>query len=178
MVDVVRRARRRRTPRTAAISPAPRSSAVDGSGTRTVPTSLPPLPPASGTFWNLTYRAFAIWVSVNPENAAPVTVNDALSPGNNPSFTLPPEKFPLAPVRKPKSRTTVLKPCGTLPRSASEKVKLLDRLGACMPVNPLRPEALALPVGGKSNPNAVIVDVDPGWVMADVFVAVKVRVFV
>ena len=57
--------------------------------------------------------------------------------------------MPELPVIKPKSRTALLKR-GTVPRSASEKVKLDDRLGACDPVNPLSPEALALPVGGKS----------------------------
>jgi hypothetical protein len=76
-------------------------------------------------------------------------VNEALSPGNNPSFTDPPLKVPELPVINPKSRTALLKR-GTVPRSASEKVKLDDRLGACDPVNPLSPEALALPVGGKS----------------------------
>ena len=116
--------------------------------------------------------------SVNPVNAAPVTVNDALSPGSKPSFTDPPLKLPEGPVVKPKSRTTLLKPAGTFPRSASEKLKVEDRLGACMPVKPFNPEALAFPSGGKSKPMPVIVDVEPGWVIADVFVIVKVKVFV
>ena len=114
---------------------------------------------------------------MKPLNAAPVTVNDALSPGAKPSFVEPPEKLPEGPVVKPKSSTTLLNP-GTVPRSASEKLKVELRLGACAPVNPLRPEALALPSGGKSYPMPVIVDVDPGNVMFDVFVMVKVRVFV
>ena len=67
---------------------------------------------------------------------------------------------------------------GTFPRSASEKVNVEERLGACMPVNPLRPELLALPVGGKSKPMPVIVDVEVGDVMADVFVIVNVKVLV
>src|SRR5690349_19767917 len=67
---------------------------------------------------------------------------------------------------------------GTFPRSASEKLNVDDRLGACIPVNPLRPELLALPLGGRSKPMPVIVDVDPGEVMFDVFVIVKVRVLV
>jgi hypothetical protein len=45
-------------------------------------------------------------------------------------------------------------------------------------VKPFNPEALAFPSGGKSKPMPVIVDVDPGWVIADVFVIVKVKVFV
>ena len=114
--------------------------------------------------------------SVKPVNAAPETVNEALSPGNKPSFTDPPAK--LGPVIKPKSSTTELKPAGTLPKSPSEKVKFDDRLGACIPVNPFSPDALALPTGGKSKPMPVIVEVDPGCVMADVFVIVKVKVFV
>ena len=115
---------------------------------------------------------------MKPLNAAPVTVNDALSPGSKPSFTDPPLKLLEGPVVKPKSRTMLLKPAGTAPKSASEKVKLEDRLGACVPVKPFNPEALALPSGGKSKPMPVIVDVDPGWVIADVFVIVKVKVFV
>ena len=79
---------------------------------------------------------------------------------------------------KPKSSTVELKPAGTLPRSASEKVKFEDKLGACMPVKPFNPEALALPPGGKSNPIPVIVEVDPGDVMAEVFVTVKLKVLV
>jgi len=47
-----------------------------------------------------------------------------------------------------------------------------------MPVKPFNPEALAFPSGGKSKPMPVIVDVEPGWVIADVFVIVKVNVFV
>ena len=116
---------------------------------------------------------------MKPLNAAPVTVNEALSPGAKPSFTDPPLKVPEAPVINPKSKTTFVKLVpGTVPRAASEKVKLDERLGACIPVNPLRPEALALPVGGKSYPMPVIVDVDPGDVMFDVFVIVKVKVLV
>ena len=111
-------------------------------------------------------------------NAAPVTVNDALSPGNRPSFTDPPLKLPEGPVVKPKSRTTLLKPAGTFPKFPSEKSKLEDRLGACVPVKPFNPEALAFPSGGKSKPMPVMVDVEPGWVIADVFVIVKVKVFV
>lgn len=114
---------------------------------------------------------------MKPVNAAPATVNEALSPGAKPSFVEPPLKLPEGPVVKPKSSTTLLKP-GTLPRSPSEKTKFELRLGACWPVNPLRPEALALPSGGRSYPMPVIVDVDPGNVMADVFVMVKVKVFV
>ena len=45
-------------------------------------------------------------------------------------------------------------------------------------MKPFSPEALALPVGGKSNPIPVIVEVDPGNVMAEVFVMVKVNVLV
>ena len=67
---------------------------------------------------------------------------------------------------------------GTFPRSPSEKLNVDDRLGACVPVNPLRPEGLALPCGGKSKPMPVMVDVDPGEVMFDVFVIVKVSVLV
>src|SRR5687767_3855463 len=150
--------------------------AGSGTGSPGLPTSLPPLPPASGTFWNLTKIALQICSSVNPANAAPDTVNEALSPGNRPSFTDPPLK--LLPVTNPKSSTALLKPCGTLPRSASENVKFDDRLGACMPVKPFNPEALALPIGGKSKPIPVIVEVEPGWVMAEVFVMVKVNVLV
>jgi hypothetical protein len=105
-------------------------------------------------------------------------VNEALSPGNRPSFTEPPEKVPDGPVRNAKSSTDELKPCETLPTSASEKVKLAVRLGACMPVKPFKPEALALPTGGKSKPMLVIVEVDPGCVIFDVFVTVKVKVLV
>src|SRR5215212_8371914 len=105
-------------------------------------------------------------------------MNDALSPGSKPSFTLPPLKLPLLLVIKPKSSTAALKPCGTFPKSPSEKVKFEDKLGACMPVKPFRPDALALPSGGKSKPMPVIVEVEPGCVMADVFVTVKVNVLV
>jgi hypothetical protein len=56
------------------------------------------------------------------------------------------------------------------------KVEL--KLGAWLPVKPLRPLALALPVGGKSYPIPVMVDVDPGVVMADVLVIVNVKVLV
>jgi hypothetical protein len=157
----------------------PNNRIVDGSGIVPVtPTSLPSLPPASGTFWNLTKIALQICASVNPVKAAPLTVNDALSPGNSPSFTDPPEKVPDAPVRNAKSNTALLNPCDTLPTSASEKTKLADRLGACIPVKPFSPEALALPNGGKSKPIPVIVEVDPGCVMAEVFVIVKVNVLV
>jgi hypothetical protein len=52
-------------------------------------------------------------------------------------------------------------------------VKFDDKLGACMPVNPFNPEALALPSGGKSYPIPVMVEV-PG----EVFVIVKVKVLV
>jgi hypothetical protein len=120
---------------------------VEGSGTDVgVPTSLP----TPGTSWNLTKIALQICVSLNPANAAPVTVNDALSPGNNPKFGDPPAKLPDGPVVKPKSSTTLLKPAGTFPKFPSEKSKVDCRLGACEPVNPLRPELLALPSGGKS----------------------------
>jgi len=122
--------------------------------------------------------ALQICDSVNPANAAPVTVNEALSPGSSPSFGEPPLKLPEGPVVKPKSSTTLLKPAGTLPKSPSEKVKFEVRLGACIPVKPFSPEALALPSGGKSYPMPVIVDVEPGDVMADVFVMVKVNVLV
>ena len=115
---------------------------------------------------------------MNPVNAAPETVNEALSPGNSPSFTDPPLKVPEFPVMKPKSSTALLKPCDTFPKSASEKVKFEDKLGACAPVKPFNPEALAFPSGGKSKPMPVIVDVEPGWVIADVFVIVNVNVFV
>jgi hypothetical protein len=104
-------------------------------------------------------------------------VNEALSPGASPSFGLPPLKLPEFPVMKAKSSTAELKP-GTVPRAASEKVKLEDKLGACIPVKPFNPEALALPIGGKSYPIPVIVEVDPGDVMFEVFVIVKVKVFV
>jgi hypothetical protein len=105
-------------------------------------------------------------------------MKDALSPGRRPSFTEPPEKLPLFPVMNPKSSTAELKPCGTFPRSASEKMKFDDRLGACEPVKPFSPEALAFPRGGRSKPIPVMVEVEPGCVMADVFVMVKVNVFV
>jgi hypothetical protein len=81
-------------------------------------------------------------------------------------------------VVKPKSSTTLLNPAGTFPRSASEKSKVDERLGACVPVNPLSPELLALPSGGKSKPMLVIVEVDPGDVRADVLVIVNVSVLV
>jgi hypothetical protein len=165
---------RRPTPPKPSNAP-PNNSIDDGSGTDVgVPTSL--LTP--GTFWNLTKTALQICSAVNPENAAPETVNEALSPGSSPSFTEPPEKLPDGPVMKAKSSTVVLKPSGTLPTSPSEKVKFEDRLGACIPVKPFNPEALALPPGGKSNPIPVIVDVDPGDVIAEVFVIVKVNVLV
>ncbi len=45
-------------------------------------------------------------------------------------------------------------------------------------MKPFRPLALALPVGGKSKPIPVMVDVDPGVEIADVLVIVNVRVFV
>jgi hypothetical protein len=57
-------------------------------------------------------------------------------------------------------------------------VKFEDRLGACDPVKPSNPEALAFPAGGRSKPMPVIVEVDPGVVIAEVFVIVKVKVFV
>src|SRR5688572_9130103 len=155
----------------------PRSNIDDGSGTGSpgTPTSLPA--PVL-TFWNLTKIALHISASVKPANPAPLTVKDADSPGASPSFTDPPLKFPELPVMKPKSSTTVPNPCGTFPRSASEKVKFEDRLGACEPVKPLSPEALALPTGGKSKPMPVMVEVEPGCVMADVLVIVKVKVLV
>ena len=160
------------------INALPNSRMDDGSGISPpgVPTSLPSLPPSGGTFWNLTKIALQISASVNPANAAPETVNDALSPGVSPRFGEPPEK--LSPVTNPKSSTAVLNPCGTLPKSPSEKVKLEDRLGACIPVKPFNPEALAFPSGGKSKPMPVIVEVDPGWVICEVFVIVKVKVLV
>jgi hypothetical protein len=133
------------------------------------------VPALVGTFSNIAMIAFVSCSSVKPANAAPLTVKDALSPGLNPSATLPDPK--VLPVRKPKSRTTDGAP-GTAPRTPSPKVKVELRLGACCPVNPLSPEGLAFPIGGKSKPNAVIVDVEPGSVIADVFVAVKVKVFV
>src|SRR5215207_7616939 len=138
--------------------------------------SLPPLLPAGGTSWNLTTIALQICDSVNPANAAPVTVNDALSPGASPSFTFPPRK--LGPVRNAKSSTKLFNPTATLPTSASEKVKVDDALAAWLPVNPLSPEPLAFPLGGRSKPMPVIVEVELGCVMADVLVMVKVRVFV
>ena len=45
-------------------------------------------------------------------------------------------------------------------------------------MKPFKPEALAFPSGGKSKPMPVIVDVDPGVVIAEVFVIVKVSVLV
>ena len=57
-------------------------------------------------------------------------------------------------------------------------MKFDDRLGACDPVKPFNPEALAFPSGGKSKPMPVIVEVDPGVVIAEVFVIVKVNVLV
>lgn len=122
--------------------------------------------------------ALQICDSVNPENAAPVTVNEALSPGNSPSFGEPPLKLPEGPVVKPKSSTTLLNPAGTLPKAPSEKLKVEVRVGACEPVKPFSPDELALPSGGKSYPIPVIVDVEPGDVIAEVFVMVKVSVFV
>src|SRR5688572_28358565 len=153
---------------------------VDGSGTGSpgAATSLPSPPATSGTFWNLTKIALQICSSVKPENAAPETMYEALSPGSKPSFTEPPLKLPELPVRNAKSNTVELKPCGTFPTSASENPKFADMLGACMPVKPFSPEPLALPAGGKSKPMLVIVEVDPGKVIADVFVIVKVKVFV
>ena len=115
---------------------------------------------------------------MNPANPAPVTVKDALSPGSSPSATEPPAKFPEGPVVKPKSSTTLLKLAGTFPRSPSEKSNVEDKLGACIPVNPISPDALAFPSGGKSYPILVMVDVDPGCVMAEVLVIVKVKVLV
>lgn len=115
---------------------------------------------------------------MNPAKAAPLTVNEADSPGSRPSFTEPPLKLPLGPVVNPKSSTALLNPCGTLPRAASEKSKFDERLGACIPVKPLRPEALALPRGGRSKPIPVMVDVEPGWVIAEVLVIVNVNVLV
>ncbi len=53
-----------------------------------------------------------------------------------------------------------------------------ERLGACDPVKPFSPEALAFPVGGKSKPIPVMVAVDPGDVIAEVLVMVKVSVLV
>jgi hypothetical protein len=158
------------------INAVPSSNIVDGSGTVCdgTATSLP----ATGTFWNLTKIALQISCSVKPVKAAPVTVNEALSPGNNPSFTEPPLKLPEGPVMNAKSRTTELNPAGTLPTSPSENVKFELKLGACIPVNPFNPEALALPIGGKSKPMPVIVDVDPGCVIAEVLVIVNVNVFV
>src|SRR5919106_2868510 len=126
----------------------------------------------------MTKIALQISSSVNPAKAAPDTVNEALSPGANPSFTEPPEKFPEFPERNANSSTALLNPCGTLPTSASENVKLEDRLAACIPVKPFNPDALAFPSGGRSKPIPVIVEVDPGVVMAEVFVIVKVRVLV
>lgn len=158
------------------ISAVPSSNIVDGSGTVCdgVATSLP----TCGTFWNLTKMALQISSSVKPVKAAPLTVNDALSPGNNPSLTEPPAKLPDGPVKNAKSSTTELNPAGTLPTSPSENVNVELKLGACMPVNPFNPEALALPTGGKSKPIPVIVEVDPGCVMADVLVMVNVNVLV
>src|SRR6185369_17821387 len=100
----------------------------DGSGIVVfgTPTSLP----TPGTFWNRTKMALQICDSVNPLNAAPVTVNEALSPGASPSFGAPPAKVPAGPVVKPKSNTTLLNPAGRLPKSPSEKLKFEDKLGA------------------------------------------------
>ena len=92
--------------------------------------------------------ALQICSSVNPVNAAPEIIKDALSPGCNPELGSPPVKF--EPVMNPKSKTVELNPSGTFPRSPSEKVKLEDKLGACIPVKPFNPEAEALPVGGRS----------------------------
>lgn len=117
-----------------------------------------------------------ICVSVSPAKPAPVTVNVADSPGRRPSFTEPPEKLPLLPVMNPKSSTAELNPCDTLPRSASEKVKVEKALGVCDPEKPLRPEALAFPMGGRSKPMPVMVEVEPGCVIADVLVMVNVKV--
>lgn len=87
--------------------------------------------------------------------------------------------MPELPVMKPKSSTAVApNPCGTFPRSASEKVNDELRLGACIPVKPFSPEGLALPSGGKSKPMAVMVEVEPGNVIWDVFVMVNVSVLV
>src|SRR5688572_16233986 len=148
---------RRLTAPPSPISAVPSSSIVDGSGISLgTPTSLPA---PKFTFWNLTKIALQICSSVNPVNAAPETVNDILSPGANPSFTEPPAK--LAPVMNPKSSTAALNPCGTLPRSASENVKFPPNPEAD-PEKPFKPEALALPSGGKSKPMPVIVEVDPG----------------
>ena len=122
--------------------------------------------------------ALQICSSVNPVNAAPETVNEALSPGASPSFGEPPLKLPEGPVVKPKSNTTLLKLAGTLPKFPSPKMKVEDALGACEPVKPFSPDELALPTGGKSNPMPVIVDVEPGDVIADVFVIVNVKVLV
>jgi len=82
---------------------------------------------------------------------------------------------------KAKSRTTgggLPNPCGTVPSAASLNVKLDVMLGAWDPVNPLRPEGLAFPRGGKSKPIAVMVEVDPGCAIAEVLVIVNVNVFV
>jgi hypothetical protein len=143
-----------------------------GIGEPGVPTSLPN---GAGTFWNLTKMALHICASVNPVNAAPVTVNDALSPGSNPSLTDPPLKLPEGPVVKPKSSTTELNPEGTFPRFASEKTKVDARLGACEPVKPFKPALLAFPVGGRSKPMPVMVAVEPG---CEVLVTVNVNVLV
>ncbi len=75
--------------------------AGSGTGIPGTPTSLPSLPASRGTFWNLTKIALQISSSVKPAKAAPETVNEALSPGNNPSATEPPEK--VGPVIKAKS---------------------------------------------------------------------------
>ena len=140
-----------------------------------MPTSLPK---GSGTFWNLTKIALHICASKNPVNATPVTVNDALSPGSNPSATDPPLKLLEGPVVKPKSSTTLLSATGTFPRSASEKLKLDERVGAWDPVKPFKPEAFAFPTGGRSKPIPVMVAVEPGCVIAEVLVIVKVNVLV
>jgi hypothetical protein len=157
---------------------APKSSAVAGSGTddeRMLATSVPPEPAAVGTDSKYTKMELARSASVKPANAAPDTVKDALSPGKRPNAPVPELKLP--PVKKPKSSTALLKP-GTLPSTPSEKLKVEDRLGACMPLKPFRPDALALPAGGRSNPIPEIVEVEPGIVIADVFVSVNVNVLV
>lgn len=125
----------RRTAPTIPRRPVPNNNMLAGSGTSGVspgvPTSLPPLLPSSGTFWKRTKIALQISSSVIPAKAAPLTVNEALSPGSSPRFTCPPEK--LLPVIKAKSSTTgggLPNPCGTVPSSPSLKVKSDERLGA------------------------------------------------
>jgi hypothetical protein len=146
-----------------------------GIGEPGVPTSLPN---GAGTFWNLTRIALHICCSVNPVNAAPVMMNDALSPGDNPRFGEPPLKLPEGPVVKPKSSTLELNPEGTFPRFASEKSKVDERLGACDPLKPFNPEALAFPTGARSKPTPVMVAVEPGCVIAEVLVSVNMNVLV